>query len=245
MEKHQIIIDQQTVLQRIAQHPFETEPCYHFIADDIFSSELYAEIVRHWPDKEYFVNLNKTGRVGASAYEARSVLMLSDKHQISALPPEQNEFWTLMRDWLNGPEFFHTTFRKFQNILSQIIGQDFLKKSFVPRPQLVIDDGHYALNPHTDVDDRAVGFLFYCPVDERISDQGTSLYKLKPESSIKPGEYPSGEHLPREEFDLVKTVEFLPNRLFAFVRSPVSFHGVEPIQTDGRRRTLSWKLLID
>ena len=243
MERQQILADQKTVMQRIAMHPFGTEPCTHFIADDIFPAELYTEIVRHWPNKEKFTNLNSTGRVPTGTYEARSVLMLTDQQKMPALPPDQVEFWELMRNWLNSFEFFDVIFQKFQDEFVQINSGDFLKKNFQPRPQLIIDDGYYAISPHTDAANRVIGLLFYCPADESIIDQGTSLYKLKPGSRIKPAQHPSGAHLPREEFDLVKTAAFAPNRLFAFVRSPISYHGVEPLETDGRRRTLSWKLL--
>lgn len=232
-------------MQRFKSHSYESEPYTHLIANDIFPAEFYAEIVRHWPDKENFVNLNATGRVSAGAYQARSVMMLSKRLESPALPPEQLEFWQLMSDWLNSFEFFEAVLEKFQDTFVRINGADFLKRRFRPRPQLVIDDGYYSLNPHTDAADRVIGLLFYCPADESISDQGTSVYKPKPDSQINAAQHRSGAHLPREEFDLVKTVAFVPNRLFAFVRSPDSYHGVEPLQTDGRRRTLSWKLLVD
>ena len=244
LETDAIVADQREVMRRIVNHPVEVDPCHYLVIDDIFPADLYAQIVRMWPADSCFQKINTTGRVSAGGYSARSVLMLSDHRRTDGLPPEQREFWGLMTRWMNSQDFAKALCQKFYDLLIQIHGKDFFLRNFAPRPQLVIDDGYYDLPPHTDEEHRVMGLLFYCPADEAISDQGTSLYRLKPESRIVAGEHPSEKILPRSEFDLVKTVEFRPNRLFLFVRSPVSYHGVEPTQTDGRRRTLSWKLLV-
>jgi hypothetical protein len=40
------------------------------------------------------------------------------------------------------------------------------------------------------------------------------------------------------------TADFLPNRLFMFIKNDASWHGVEPMVCDGsKRRTLSYKIL--
>jgi hypothetical protein len=39
-------------------------------------------------------------------------------------------------------------------------------------------------------------------------------------------------------FDRMMTMPFLPNSLFAFLKTHNSFHGVEPIQETGVRRDL-------
>lgn len=53
---------------------------------------------------------------------------------------------------------------------------------------------------------------------------------------------PGGPHYPHEGFERLKTLPFLPNSLFAFVKTDNSFHGVEPIGDANCRR---WLLLYD
>jgi hypothetical protein len=51
-----------------------------------------------------------------------------------------------------------------------------------------------------------------------------------------------GPHHKRAKFDRVWTMPFIPNALFAFVKTDNSFHGVEPVADEDCRR---WLLLYD
>ena len=82
----------------------------------------------------------------------------------------------------------------------------------------------YKIGPHSDSPKKALSALFYMPKDASHTDQGTSLYTPKEKGFTCKGT----EHYPFEMFDKVKTMPFLPNSLFAFPKSEVSFHGVEP-----------------
>jgi len=227
------------VTRRIAAAPIETEPFHHFVIDQVFPADVYRHICAFWPDDSCLTPINETGRVGGKGYTARSVLMLSSPADVAALPRKQRKFWYKVIAWLNGDAFIRTVLDKIAPILGDLHGDDLGNLSFGARPQLVVDDGYYKLGPHTDAPDRVIGLLFYCPADDSIADQGTSIYEpLDPDLEI-----PATAHGRFDQFRRVRTVEFRPNRLFAFVRSPNSFHGVEEMTCDGRRRTLSWKIL--
>jgi len=227
------------VTRRIAATPIETEPFHHFVIDNVFPADVYRQICESWPGDSYLTPINETGRVGGKGYTARSVLMLSSPADVAALPRKQRKFWYKAVSWLNSDTFIRTVLDKIAPILEELHGDDLARLSFGARPQLVVDDGYYKLGPHTDAPDRVIGLLFYCPADDSIAEQGTSIYEpLDPNLEI-----PATAHGRFDQFRRVRTVEFLPNRLFAFVRSPKSFHGVEEMTCDGRRRTLSWKIL--
>jgi len=49
---------------------------------------------------------------------------------------------------------------------------------------------------------------------------------------------PGGPHYDFAQFRRVRTMEYLPNTLFAFMKTPDSFHGVEPITQPGVQRDL-------
>jgi hypothetical protein len=80
--------------------------------------------------------------------------------------------------------------------------------------------------------------LFYLPGDESQSHLGTSMYVPRDPAFHCPG----GPHYEYRGFDCAWTMPFVPNSLFAFVKSNTSFHGVEPVTEPGARR---WLLLYD
>jgi hypothetical protein len=49
---------------------------------------------------------------------------------------------------------------------------------------------------------------------------------------------PGGPHHDATDFELVKTVDFVPNRLLAFPKNDHCFHGVERVDLPGIERRL-------
>jgi hypothetical protein len=49
---------------------------------------------------------------------------------------------------------------------------------------------------------------------------------------------PGGPHHPFDKFQRMRTMPYLPNSLFAFMKTANSFHGVEPIEEPGLQRDL-------
>ncbi len=103
---------------------------------------------------------------------------------------------------------------------------------------LVEDITHYALGPHTDTPAKVITVLFYLPKDESQAHLGTSIYMPKDRAWRCPG----GPHHGYAGFDRVATMPFMPNSMFAFVKTDNSFHGVEPVTDPDVRR---WLLLYD
>jgi hypothetical protein len=79
-----------------------------------------------------------------------------------------------------------------------------------------------------------VTFLFYLPKDDSMRELGTSIYRPKEADFV----CWDGLHYPHEQFELVRTVEFLPNRLLTFPKTERSFHGVEQIRRENVNRPL-------
>ena len=91
--------------------------------------------------------------------------------------------------------------------------------------QLIRHRAGYFLGPHSDLYTKLVVLLIYLAPDESAAHLGTSLYRPK-----DPGfTCPNSAHYPFEDFVRVKTAPYKPNSLLAFLRSDVSFHGVEPL----------------
>jgi hypothetical protein len=70
---------------------------------------------------------------------------------------------------------------------------------------------------------------------------GTSLYVPKDPQFTCPG----GPHHEFDRFRRMLTMDYLPNTLFAFMKTPRAFHGVEPItQTDVQRDLLLYDIKV-
>ena len=67
--------------------------------------------------------------------------------------------------------------------------------------------------------------MLYLAPDDRNEKLGTSLYRPKADGFT----CPDSKHYPFEDFIRVKTAPYRPNSLLAFVRSDISFHGLDPL----------------
>jgi hypothetical protein len=108
--------------------------------------------------------------------------------------------------------------------------------------QLIRHRAGYFLGPHSDLHTKLVVLLLYLAPDESAGHLGTSLYRPKRAGFT----CPNGTHYPFEDFIRVKTVPYRPNSLLAFLRSDISFHGVEPLSeqdvTTGGRDLIQYVL---
>src|SRR6185369_1519735 len=76
---------------------------------------------------------------------------------------------------------------------------------------------------------KLVVLLIYLAPDDTAEHLGTSLYRPKDPSFS----CPESKHHPFEDFIRVKTAPYKPNSMLAFMRSDISFHGLEPLsETD-------------
>ena len=108
---------------------------------------------------------------------------------------------------------------------------------------MVKDYTKYNLGVHTDTVGKLMSFLFYIPEDDTLSNIGTSLYKSvsKINSDTKQHSV-EDQHFTKDQtknnFKKIKTCPFIPNSLFLFPRTRLSFHGVEEVNIDQKERNL-------
>jgi len=192
-------------------------PFPHVFVRDIFSSAFYNILYNALDGVEKdFIPLNETGRVTRNYSDQRFVRRsLGEVHdaltQILSLP---------------------------------VLGEQLLAKFFVTGIQnlhdeiLVIRDfPGYSLGPHTDSPSKVISCLFYLARDDARPWLGTTFYVPKDRARTCPGCL----HHAVTEFDRVFTFDYVPNAMLAFVKSDVSFHGVEPF-TEGQRNLLLYDI---
>jgi len=208
-------------------------PYPHIYVPDIFPAGFYQELLRNLPPQEALKNLGELGRVTAgNVYPERGVLPLTPQ-DLAGLEGEQRGFWERMATWLLRERFVQVALAKFKPYLEHRFG-DLRKVRFDHEAMLVRDHTRYSLGPHTDSPSKVLSFLFYLPANAAKAHLGTSIYVPRDPSFLCQG----GPHYPYDKFDRMLTMPYVPNALFAFMKTANSFHGVEPIAEPEVRRDL-------
>jgi hypothetical protein len=220
-----------TAAYAIGNAPIQVFPFPHIYVRDVFPREYYEEIRRRLPPAELLQPITQARNV-RGPYDERFVLGLTPE-DLARLPEPYRAFWTELARWMVGGRFAQLVLGKFAPFIEQRF-QGMSGVQFTDEALLVEDRTRYALGPHTDTPLKVLSMLFYLPADESQSHLGTSIYVPKDPGFVCEG----GPHHPFERFDRMVTMPFLPNSLFAFLKTANSFHGVEPIRDGGVRRHL-------
>lgn len=220
------------LVYNVANAPLRPFPYPHIYVPNVFPPELYAEIQRHMPDPAAMLPIAEARPV--RGYKERFVL--DPAQHMERLPADQANFWSNLRALLLKGMFRASLIEKFHETINRRFAGQTVQ--FSEETLLVEDQTHYALGPHTDTPAKVITVLFYLPKDESQSHLGTSIYMPKDRKWTCPG----GPHHTYDMFDRVATMPFMPNSMFAFVKTDKSFHGVEPVLDPDTRR---WLLLYD
>lgn len=215
----------------VANAPIRPFPFPHIYVRDVFPEDFYRELRAQLPPAESFKDLKSLGRVRSDYPDTRLVMSVT-RENVQALAEPLRSFWDGLARWLLGG-FGQIALAKFAQFLNQRFA-DIGKMEFYDEALVVQDYTTYSLGPHTDSPPKVLSFLFYLPADDSLAHHGTSLYVPKDPGFTCPG----GPHYPFEMFERVVTMPFMPNALFAFLKTHNSFHGVEPIKETNIRRDL-------
>jgi hypothetical protein len=219
------------VIYRIANATIRPFPFPHIFVQDVFPRKFYEEIRGRLPPKEVFTTLRGLGRVGKGYPDTRLVLPMT-REDLSLVPEPFRGFWTEIGSWLLDGTFGGTIVPKFDHFLRQRFGD--APTEFYDEALLVQDYTTYSLGPHTDTPSKVLSFLFYLPADDSRAHLGTSIYVPKDPNFMCKG----GPKYDFERFHRVFTMPYLPNTLFAFLKTDNAFHGVEPVTDPDARRDL-------
>ncbi|HYC38363.1 MAG TPA: hypothetical protein VEC19_18190 [Usitatibacter sp.] len=222
------------VAYKVGNAPIQPYPYPHVFIESIFPEDFYARMQEMLPDPKCLLPLEQAR--GVRGYDERFVLEFKEE-QFAHLTREQDTFWRELHRWMVGGRFTQLLLGKFGPLIApRFRGEPDVR--FHDELMLVQDTTHYKLGPHTDAQRKVLTLLFYLPRDRSQEHMGTSIYQPKDREFRCPG----GPHHPHEKFDRMWTMPFRPNSLFAFVKSDVSFHGVEPVTDADTRR---WLMLYD
>ena len=240
------------IIKKISSSPLITEPFGHKFIENIFPENYYKDLLLNLPSQSYYIPITKTGSVPSNYSPERFIFNLLDKENMNKLDQENKVFLGELVNILLSKELFLSVTSDFSIIIDNRLNNlsEHEKKkigtnnfNFSIRTALVKDFTKYNLGVHTDTVGKLMSFLFYIPKDNTLSNIGTSLYKPinKIDSDTKKNlieDQHFTEEQTKKNFKKIKTCSFIPNSLFIFPRTELSFHGVEEVNIEQKERNV-------
>ena len=204
-------------VDRLRTARVEVDPFPHYYLEGVFPEPYYQKLLSNLPASNVYENLYEVTDLKLDHFRHR------DQRDMNAgwtdrLPPDIRPFWTSFNEWFLGPELA-------QAVLSSFSSRRASWPEVSVESQFIRHRAGYFLGPHSDLYTKLVVLIIYLARDDSAEDLGTSLYRPKDPSFT----CPDSKHYPFEDFIRVKTAPYRPNSLLAFMRSDVSFHGLEPL----------------
>jgi len=240
------------IINKISSSSLINEPFEHKFIEEIFPENYYQDLLAHLPSKSHYVPIIKTGSVPTDYSPERFIFNLLDKNDINKLNKEKKLFLSELTKTLLSKELFLSVTSNFSALIDHRLNNlsEYEKKilgtknfNFSIRTALVKDFTKYNLGVHTDTVGKLMSFLFYIPADESLSKIGTSLYKSiskvdsdSKQSAIEDKHFTADET--KKNFKKIKTCPFIPNSLFLFPRTHLSYHGVEEVNINKKERNV-------
>jgi hypothetical protein len=214
-------IENDYINNKLNNSNFEFIPYKHIIVDNIFTNDFYQKLLENKIPTECLTALVESGSVGKYYSDKRFILKLSSK--LTILSKKHRLFWEEIYQWFN-TDFKYLIQKKF----------DF-EKEIDLRLLYSRDFQGYELGPHTDNPSKLFTLLIYLTETNDNYEYGTSIFTPKSDY-IKNCE--GLKHHNFDNFNIFRNIEYKYNRLFGFLKSDNSFHGVLPIKKDFERDIL-------
>ena len=200
------------------------DPYPHYYLENVFPTEYYQELLRNMPASAVYENWLAATTYKLDHYQYRDQRDFKEGWTKN-LPAELREFWDSFDEWFLGPELAQAALESFAEPLKGRFGEGAPSPMISVESQLVRHRAGYFLGPHSDWHTKIVVLLIYLAPDESALHLGTSLYRPKDRGFG----CPDSKLYSFEDFIRVKTAPYKPNSLLAFLRSDISFHGVDPL----------------
>ena len=202
-------------IDRLRSTRVELDPFPHYFVEHVFPEDYYRELLRNLPPSDVYKNLYEVTDLKLDHFRHRDQRDM-DHGWTDRLPAEQKIFWESFNQWFLSDELAQAVMKSFGWETWPAVSIE---------SQFVRHRAGYFLGPHSDLYTKLVVLLLYLAPDDKAEHLGTSLYRPKQAGFS----CPHSKHYAFEDFVRVKTLPYRPNSLLAFVRSDVSFHGLEPL----------------
>ena len=202
---------------RLVSAKVELDPFPHYYLEQVFPDDFYRLMLRHMPSSDVYENLYAVTDLKLDHFRHRDQRDM-DREWTYNLPQAQRVFWNLFNSWFLSEEIAQAVLKSFSGVRDSW-------PAVSVESQFIRHRAGYFLGPHSDLYTKLVVLLLYLAPDDRAEHLGTSLYRPKHTGFS----CPNSKHYDFADFIKVKTAPYRPNSLLAFMRSDISFHGLEPL----------------
>lgn len=228
-------------VERLRTSEVVMEPYPHYFLEKVLPDEYYQMLLNSLPESAVYENLFEVTALKLDHFRHRDQRDLN-KGWTESLPAELKDFWDHFDEWFMGPQLAQAVLASFAGQLQERFGEKEPGPQVSVEAQLIRHRAGYFLGPHSDLHTKLIVLLIYLAPDASAAHLGTSLYSPKDPSFS----CPNSTHYSFEDFVRVKTASYKPNSLLAFLRSDISFHGLEPLSqqdvTTGGRDLIQYVL---
>jgi hypothetical protein len=214
-------------VERLRFSKLELKPYPHYYLENIFPQDYYQSLIRNLPGSGSYENLFEITDLKLDHFRHRDQRNLNDDWT-ARLAGDLKQFWDNFNSWFLGPDLADAVLNSFAEPLQARFGPRESWPEVSVESQLIRHRAGYFLGPHSDLYTKLIVLLIYLAPDHSAAHLGTSLYRPKDPAFT----CANSTHYPFEDFVKVKTAPYKPNSMLAFVRSDVSFHGVEPLSDE-------------
>lgn len=212
-------------------------PYIYSIIDNVFPNDFYLKIIENLPSNEEFIESSN------DVYKNRGRIWLGHNPSgkcknntcVSCIDGKKckmtNPFLIDLFSWLISDDMVKRWINKYNKYITNV------GKKYHMNGTLNQDSMGYSIGPHLDSRSKSITMLIYLPPDDKISKYGTSINIPKTSFNIKSAKQ-KNEHYNFDDFDEIKMVEFIPNRILAFVVDNNSWHSVKYINDDIIRNSI-------
>lgn len=209
-------------IDRLRTARVDLDPFPHYCLEDVFPDDYYQSLLKHLPSSDVYENLYEVTDLKLDHFRHRDQRDMNEGWT-NSLSPHLKPFWDSFNAWFLSLRLAHAVLESFSS-------QRASWPEVSVESQFIRHRAGYFLGPHSDLYTKLVVLLIYLAPDNSAEHLGTSLYRPKDPSFT----CPDSKHYGFDDFIRVKTAPYRPNSLLAFMRSDISFHGLEPLSTGGR-----------
>jgi hypothetical protein len=220
-------------VQVVESSSVRLEPFPHLVVDGVLPADVFRRVSDDLPSFSDLASVPETGAANAAAYDRRATLAIEELSS-----PGGPSVWDDVGSGLKSNEVERALVQFFSPWIGNKIGQA-LGGPLRRQVRIHCDHARFSLNPHTDAPAIFVTSFIY--VSSRVPDPSldTVLYEpLDSEARLRGLEGKEYAHEDPRDHRPVGRVVFRPNRMFSFLRTVSSLHGVGPVSDRAAPRHL-------
>jgi hypothetical protein len=247
------------VLNKVTSSVIILDPYPHILIDEIFPSDFYQDVITKLSSLKSWEVFHKPSRKAGDA--KRTEICICDDRLKKTLREKTGGIFDFVAMNKSNQSFLEEIHGSSLAVFCEVVTSLELKnallkhfskylinrysnlKSVDRHIQMNKDRSMFKIAPHTDTEIKLLFGIFYLAENKDHPELCTTMYKHK--NDLRSWRTTPLKKVAEDEFERVKDVEYMPNRLVIFLKNDKSWHGVNIPENDIDRYTVYYSLLGD